>query len=65
MGIPKANHVDEGRAAVLLGLTTEQIRHLSEEAGLGRKESRDQHERMFFTYEELHRLCQLATRLAA
>jgi len=51
--------VDEGRAAYLLGLPQEQLREISEMSGLGRMEGTASALRMVFTYEELHKLCQI------
>ena len=51
--------VDEGRAAYLLGLPQEQLREISEMSGLGRMEGTESALRMVFTYEELHKLCQI------
>jgi hypothetical protein len=51
--------VDEGRAAYLLGLPQEQLREISEMSGLGHMEGSESALRMVFTYEELHKLCQI------
>jgi hypothetical protein len=51
--------VDEGRAAYLLGLPQEQLREISEMSGLGHLEGTASALRMVFTYEELHKLCQI------
>lgn len=51
--------IDESRAAVLLGLPREQLREVCEWSGLGRLEEGDTAGLLFFTYEELHRLCRL------
>jgi hypothetical protein len=51
--------VDEGRAAYLLGLPQEQLREISEMSGLGHLVGTTSALRMVFTYEELHRLCQI------
>jgi hypothetical protein len=42
-------------AAVLLGLTTGELRWLSRLSGLGHLEESDQSEHLVFTYEELRR----------
>ena len=57
--------IDEGRAAVLLGLTRDQLRQLSEVSGLGREEPGQSTGNRVFTYQELYRLCRLAVRAAA
>jgi len=54
--------VDEARAAALLGLSKEELRRLARESGVGHEA--DGEKRLEFTYEELHRLCQLATHSA-
>jgi hypothetical protein len=51
--------VSEGRAAVLLGLTTENLRRLSAQTGLGHPEPENGDARLVFTYAELYRLCRL------
>jgi|GEM_PF-2070945 hypothetical protein len=51
--------VDEGRAAYLLGLPQEQLREISEMSGLGQMVGTASALRMVFTYEELHKLCQI------
>ena len=51
--------VDEGRAAYLLGLPQEQLREISEMSGLGQLVGTANALRMVFTYEELHKLCQI------
>jgi hypothetical protein len=51
--------IDESRAAFLLGLPREQLRQLCEMSGLGRKGPENKDGQLVFTYEELHRLCQL------
>jgi hypothetical protein len=52
--------VGEHRAAVLLGLSTTEIRRFSRIAGIGHLEPGDRGEQVVFTYEELRRLCLLA-----
>jgi len=54
------NRIDERRAAILLGLSTGELRRLSRLSGLGQVEKNDRSEQMMFTYEELRRLCLLA-----
>lgn len=53
--------IDEGSAALLLGLTTAELRRLSRLSGLGQMEKNDPSAPMTFTYEELRRLCLLAS----
>ncbi len=54
------NHVEEHRAAVLLGLPLAELRRYSHANGLGHVEAGRRGEQMVFTYEELRRLCMLA-----
>lgn len=56
--------VDEARAAALLGLSKEELRRLARESGVGHEADSNGERRLEFTYEELHRLCQLATHSA-
>ena len=61
---PARKNVDEGRAAVLLGLTRKQLRQLCEKSGLGCEESGETSGHPVFTYEELYRLCRLVVQSA-
>jgi hypothetical protein len=54
-------HVDEGRAASLLGLSAAQLRELSDQTGVGRMEDGSGHR--VFTYAELYRMCRLAAQV--
>jgi hypothetical protein len=54
------DRVEEHRAAVLLGLSSTELRRYSRLCGLGRLENSDHGEEVVFTYEELRRLCLLA-----
>jgi len=49
--------VSESRAAMLLGLSTEDLRRLSAKTGLGHRDESGVHQ---FSYAELYRLCRLA-----
>ncbi len=60
MDADNKNRIDERRAAILLGLSTGELRRLSRLSGLGQLEKNDRSEQMMFTYEELRRLCLLA-----
>lgn len=51
--------VNESRAAALLGLSTQKLRRLSAESGLGHVDS-ENGAQLVFTYAELYRLCRLA-----
>jgi len=57
--IPK--YVTQARAAYLLGIPVEEIGRLSQESGIGRLERAGNIEERFFTYEELQRICVMAT----
>ena len=54
------DHVDERRAAALLGMPQSELRRYSRASGLGHVENDDQDQKVFFTYEELRRICLLA-----
>ncbi|MBI3670833.1 MAG: hypothetical protein HY237_13770 [Acidobacteria bacterium] len=60
MDANKENRIDERRAAILLGLSTGELRRLSRLSGLGRMERSERDGQMVYTYEELRRLCLLA-----
>jgi hypothetical protein len=57
--IPK--YVTQARAAYLLGIPVEEIGRLSQESGIGHLERAGNIEERFFTYEELQRICVMAT----
>jgi len=57
--IPK--YVTQARAAYLLGLPVEEISRISREAGIGHLERAGVKEEWYFTYEELQKICVLAT----
>ena len=57
--IPK--YVTRARAAYLLGLPMEELTRISNEAGLGHMERAGNVEELFFTYEELQKICVFAT----
>ena len=56
--VPK--FVTEARASYLLGIPEAELRRRSEESGLGHLERAGNEEEMYFTYEELRQICQLA-----
>ncbi len=62
MELRQQNRVDEHRAAVLLGLSTAELRRLSRLSGVGQIKNPGSDGQMIFTYEELRQLCLLATR---
>lgn len=51
--------VNESRAAALLGLSTQKLRRLSEQSGLGHPDADNGGAELVFTYAELYRLCRL------
>ena len=53
------DHVDEHRAAVLLGMSESEIRRYSRDSGLGHVENDGHGQKVVFTYEELRRICLL------
>lgn len=55
--VPK--YVTRGRAALLLGIPEDELARLSYESGLGHKERAGDQEEIFFTYEELRKICQM------
>jgi hypothetical protein len=55
--VPK--YVTQGRAALLLGISEDELSHLSRESGLGHRECAAGQEETFFTYEELRKICML------
>jgi len=57
--IPK--YVTQARAAYLLGMAVEEITRISHESGIGHLERAGAEEQRFFTYEELQKICVLAT----
>ena len=57
--IPK--YVTQNRAAYLLGVSVEEISRISDESGIGHLERAGKEEQRFFTYEELQKICVLAT----
>jgi hypothetical protein len=61
--IPK--YVTQNRAAYLLGLSVEEIGRISTESGIGHLERAGQEEQRYFTYEELQKICVLATQQPA
>ena len=54
-------YVTHRRAALLLGLTENELFELSSESGLGVRETADGVDEIFFTYEDLRQICVLAT----
>ena len=57
--VPK--YVTQGRAALLLGITEDELGRISNESGLGHTERAGDQIETFFTYEELRQICVLST----
>jgi len=53
-------YVTQQRAAALLGIPENELSRISQESGLGHKERAGNQEEVFFTYEELRQICQMA-----
>jgi hypothetical protein len=60
--IPK--YVTQARASYLLGLPADELSRISHETGIGHMERAGNKEEWFFTYEELQKICVLATQVA-
>jgi hypothetical protein len=56
--VPK--YVTQGRAAMLLGIPEGELTRISRESGLGHVERAGNQEEIFFTYEELRKICLMA-----
>lgn len=59
--IPK--YVTQARASYLLGVPQAELSRISHETGLGHVERAGNQEELFFTYEELQKICVLATQV--
>jgi hypothetical protein len=57
-------YVTQARASYLLGLPVEELSRISHEAGIGHMEMAGEKEEWFFTYEELQKICVLATHVS-
>ncbi len=57
---PRQKLIHEDRAAELLGVTTEELRRMSSETGLGHAQYEQGQKQVVFTYAELYRLCRSA-----
>jgi hypothetical protein len=60
MKTQELKYVTRRRAAVLLGISEVELNRISNESGLGRKETAGEQEETYFTYEELRQICLLA-----
>jgi len=61
MNTPELKYVTRRRAAVLLGISENELSRISHESGFGHTERAGEAEETFFTYEELRQICMLAT----
>jgi hypothetical protein len=61
MNLPTPRYVTHRRAAVLLGISEPELRRISDESGFGHKEDAGGQVEIFFTYEELRKICQMTT----
>ena len=52
-------YVTQERAAALLGIPENELSRISQESGLGHRESAGNQEEIFFTYQELRQICQM------
>lgn len=60
MKTQELKYVTRRRAAVLLGLSEQELSRISCESGFGHRETTGQEEETYFTYEELRQICMLA-----
>ena len=60
--VPK--FVTQARASFLLGIPEAELDRISKESGLGQVERAGDKEETYFTYEELHWICVLASHQA-
>jgi len=60
MKTQELKYVTRRRAAVLLGLTEQELSRISSESGFGHIETAGGEEETYFTYEELRQICMLA-----
>jgi hypothetical protein len=52
--------IDERRAALLLGISEEELRRLATLSGIGQVKKNGELEQMVYTYEELRKICVLS-----
>jgi hypothetical protein len=57
-------YVTQARASYLLGLPIDELSRISHETGIGHMERAGNQEEWYFTYEELQKICVLATQVA-
>ncbi len=56
-------YVTRERDAALMGIPERELAKISEESSLGHKERAGNQEEIFFTYEELRQICQMAAQV--
>ncbi len=59
MSVTSQKEIMESRAAVLLGISEDELRRLSQVAGLGQLKKIGEFEQMVYSYEELRQICLL------
>lgn len=60
MNSQELKYVTHRRAALLLGISENELIRISSETGFGHREHAGGEEETFFTYEELRQICVLA-----
>jgi hypothetical protein len=60
MKTQELKYVTRRRAAVLLGLSEQELSRISIESGVGHTEIAGEEEETYFTYQELRQICMLA-----
>jgi hypothetical protein len=60
MKTQELKYVTRRRAAVLLGLSEQELSRISSESGVGHTEIAGEEEETYFTYQELRQICMLA-----
>ena len=60
MNHQNAKYVTRARACLMLGISEAELNRISKESGLGHVGRAGNQEEMYFTYEELQRICMVA-----
>ena len=60
MKAQELKYVTRRRAAVLLGLSEQELNRISSESGFGHREICGSEDETYFTYEEVRQICMLA-----
>jgi len=61
MNHQNAKYVTRARACLMLGISEAELNRISKESGLGQVEHAGNQEETCFTYEELRRICTVAS----